>query len=251
MAVDIGPFAIAQTVVAKGDIDVNVARHVALAQAAADEGARLVLFPELALTGYEPALAAGLALNVDDARLTPLREAAMRYGIVLVTGAPLKSAGPPRIAALSFLPDGTVKVYTKQHLHPGEDAAFAAGDGGPALQLDGASVALAVCADVAHAEHPAAASRWGAHLYAASMLVSEHGYENDAALLRAYAREYRMPVAMANHGGPTGGWASAGRSALWDENGTAVIAAPGSGECLLLARRDGAGWHARMIDTPA
>lgn len=248
MAVDIGPFAIAQTVAMKGDIAANVARHVELAEGAARHGARLVLFPELALTGYEPALAAGLALHAGDARLAPLREAAMQHDIMLVTGAPLKTAGLPRIAALSFLPDGTVHVYTKQHLHPGEDAAFAVGDGGAALQRDGAQVALAVCADITHADHPAAAARCGADLYAASVLVSENGYETDAGLLRGYAREHRMPVAMANHGGPSGGWQCAGRSALWDDNGDIVIAAEGAGECLLLARRDRDGWHARAID---
>lgn len=248
MAADIAPFAIAQTVVARGDIAANVARHVALAEAAARSGARLVLFPELALTGYEPALAAGLALAGDDAQLAPLREAAARLGMTLVTGAPLKTPGLPRIAALSFLPDGASRVYTKQYLHPGEETAFAVGDGGAALALDGASVALAVCAEIAHPEHAAAAARGGAHLYAASVLVSENGYEADAARLRGHARDHRMAVAMANHGGPTGGWASAGRSALWDEHGNVVIAAEGAGECLLLVRRQAGQWFGHRLN---
>ena len=243
MPVDIGPFAIAQPVVAKGDIAANVARHVTLAEVAAREGARLVLFPELALTGYEPALVAGLAVAAGDPRLAPLGAAAARLGIVLVTGAPLKTAGLSRIAALSFLPNGTVQVYTKQYLHPGEETAFAVGDGGAGLAFDGAHIALAVCAEIAHPEHAAAAARSGADLYAASVLISENGYAHDAALLRGYAREHRMPVAMANHGGPTGGWASAGRSALWDEDGNVVIAAQGAGECLLVAHRRAGRWH--------
>jgi len=248
MTIDIAPFAIAQPVVARGDIAANVARHVVLAGAAARHGARLVLFPELALTGYEPALATELALAADDPQLAPLRAAAASHGIVLVTGAPLKTPGLPRIAALSFLPDGSVQVHTKQHLHPGEDAAFAVGEGGAGLAVGDAQVVLAVCAEIAHAAHPAAAARGGAHLYAASVLVSENGYEHDAGLLQGYAREHRMAVAMANHGGPTGGWTSAGRSALWDEHGQRVIAAAGAGECLLLARRDRDGWHAGTID---
>ncbi|WP_338758485.1 carbon-nitrogen hydrolase family protein [Massilia sp. METH4] len=244
---DVGPIAIAQTVAVKGDIAANLARHGALAQIAAGEGARLVLFPELALTGYEPGLAAGLALEAGDARLAPLREAAVGNGIVIVTGAPLKTAGLPLIAALSFLPDGATQVYTKQCLHAGEESAFAPGDGGVALSLDDVHIALAVCADTTRREHVAAAARGGAGLYAASMLISENGYAQDAAMLAGYARELRMPVAMANHGGPTGGWASAGRSALWDEDGNVVIAAEGAGECLLLAWRDRHGWRARTI----
>jgi predicted amidohydrolase len=247
MPVDIAPFAIAQPVVARGDIAANIARHLVLAEAAARHGARLVLFPELALTGYEPALAAGLALAADDLQLVPLRDAAARHGIVIVTGAPLKAPGLPRIAALSFLPDGAMQVYTKQHLHPGEEAAFAVGEGGAGLALGGAQVALAVCAEIAHAAHAANAARCGADLYAASVLVSESGYAHDAGLLAGYAREHRMPVAMANHGGPTGGWASAGRSTLWNEQGQVVIGADGDGECLLLAQREQGrrrGWRA-------
>jgi predicted amidohydrolase len=251
MAADIAPFAIAQAIPVKGDIAANVARHVVLAETAARAGARLVLFPELALTGYEPALAAGLALAADDAQLAPLGAAAARSGIVLVTGAPLQAAGLPRIAALSFLPDGTARVYTKQYLHPGEETAFAVGDGGAALALDGATVALAVCAEIAHPEHAAAAARGGADLYAASVLISENGYEHDAALLRGHAREHRMPVAMANHGGPTGGWTCAGRSAVWDENGSIVIAAEGAGECLLLARRQAGRWIGQRLGVQA
>ena len=79
------------------------------------------------------------------------------------------------------------------------------------------------------------------------MLISENGYAHDAALLRGYAREHRMPVAMANHGGVTGGWQSAGRSALWDDHGDVVIAADGAGGCLLLAHRQAGRWHGRQV----
>jgi predicted amidohydrolase len=240
--------AAAQSVVVKGDIAANVARHVALAERAAAEGARLVLFPELSLSGYEPALAAQLALRPDDARLAPLRDVAVRAGIVVVAGAPLVNPhGQPLIAALTFTPQAALYVYTKQYLHPGEEAAFAPGTGGNALDVDGSRVALAVCAEIAHARHAAAAAEEGARLYAASVLVSVNGYVADAALLQGYARTYRMPVLMANHGGVTGGWESAGRSALWDARGELVVAAAGGGECLLVARCDDGGWSGRIV----
>ena len=247
MAPDLAPFAVAQSVAVRGDIGANVAGHVRLAQRAAAAGARLVLFPELALTGYEPGLAAQLALAPDDARLAPLRAVAAHAGIVIVTGAPLATAAKPAIAALSFLPDGAVEVYTKRHLHPGEETAFAPGTGGAGLFIGMAQVALAVCAEIAHPSHAAAAASGGAALYAASVLVSEQGYAADAALLQGHARTHRMPVAMANHGGPTGGWTSAGRSAVWDEAGGVVVAAEGAGECLLLARRTAGIWDGSAI----
>jgi predicted amidohydrolase len=248
MAPELAPFAVVQSIALRGDIGANVGRHVRLAERAAHAGARFVLFPELALTGYEPELAAQLALTPDDPRLAPLRDVAVRESVTLVTGAPLRSPGHPAIAALSFLPDGSVHVYTKQYLHPGEERAFRAGTGGAPLALGNVRVALAVCAEIAHAGHAAAAAQSGAGLYAASVLVSEGGYAADAGLLQGYARTHRMPVAMANHGGPTGGWASAGRSAVWDENGEVVVAAAGTGESVLLAERSGGVWRGRTLD---
>ena len=247
---DLPLFAAAQTVVARGDIAANVARHVVLAAMAARHGARFILFPELSLTGYEPTLAGELALAHDDERLAPLRDTARCEGIVIVAGAPLgNDAALPLIAALTFLPDGTTHVYTKQHLHDGEEAAFACGQGGAPLDVDGTQVALAVCAEIGHASHAAAAAQSGAQLYAASVLVSENGHAADAALLQGHAATHGLPVLMANHGGPSGGWECAGRSAVWDETGTLVAAAPGGGECLLMARRFVGQWEATLLGT--
>ncbi len=247
---DLPTLAAAQTVVVKGDIAANVARHVALAALAAGAGAKLILFPELSLTGYEPELAGELALRADDARLVPLRDAAAAHGIVVIAGAPLANdGGLPLIASLTFRPDGTTAVYTKQHLHGGEETAFAAGQGGAMLDVEGAAIALAVCADFTHSSHARAAALAGARVYAASVLVSVNGYDNDAALLQGHAAAHTMPVLMANHGGPSGGWHCAGRSAVWDEEGRLVVAAAGAGECLLLAGRSGGVWNGRVLDT--
>ena len=45
--------AVAQTCPVGGDVDANLEEHVRLAHIAADKGARLVVFPELSLSGYE------------------------------------------------------------------------------------------------------------------------------------------------------------------------------------------------------
>src|SRR5262245_49180133 len=46
-------FAAAQTIPLRGDVDANLEQHARLAQVAADEQARVLVFPELSLTGYE------------------------------------------------------------------------------------------------------------------------------------------------------------------------------------------------------
>jgi len=230
----------------KGDIAANLARHLVLARQAAALGARLALFPELSLTGYEPDVASATALRGDDARLAPLAKLAQSSGMAIVVGAPLRIAGTLYIGAISLLPDGRVTEYTKQHLHTGEDAVFTAGCGGAAIDIEGVPVALAVCADFTHASHAQAAAQSGAMLYAASVLVSPGGYAKDSEILRGYAERHAMPVLMSNHGGPTGGWQSAGRSALWDERGQLVVEG-GPGECLVLASRTAGGWQGRVV----
>jgi len=245
MAFEFPLVAAIQSASVKGDIAANLTRHLALARQAASLGARLALFPELSLTGYEPDVAAATALRGDDARFAPLAELAHSSGMTIVVGAPLRIGGILYIGAISFLPDGRVAEYTKQHLHDGEDAVFTAGFGGAALDIGDAPVALAVCADFTHASHAQAAAQSGARLYAASVLVSPGGYAKDSEILRGYAEQHAMPVLMSNHGGPTGGWQSAGRSALWDESGRLVVEG-GPGECLVLASRTAGGWQGRV-----
>jgi predicted amidohydrolase len=53
--------AVAQTCPVKGDVQANLAEQLRLTQIAASEGAQIVVFPELSLTGYELRLARALA----------------------------------------------------------------------------------------------------------------------------------------------------------------------------------------------
>lgn len=66
---------VAQTVPVRGDVDANIEQHLRLIRIAAEERARIVVFPELSLTGYELDLAGALAFEQADARLAPLLDA--------------------------------------------------------------------------------------------------------------------------------------------------------------------------------
>lgn len=143
--------------------------------------------------------------------------------------------------------DGSLGVYSKQHLHLGEEVAFAPGYGGETLLVGADNIALAVCADFTHASHAAAAAEQGADVYAAGVLITEKGYGPDTGLLKGYALTHSMVVLMANHGGATGGWESAGRSAIWSANGSLVAAAPGTGDLIVIARRDVDGWSGQVV----
>ena len=61
--------------------------------------------------------------------MAPLRELAQELRLTAVVGMPVRLAPQAGvlIGALVLGADGSVGVYTKQHLHPGEELAFAAG----------------------------------------------------------------------------------------------------------------------------
>ena len=240
-------FAVAQAISIPGDVVENVARHVRLAALAATHGARLVVFPELSLTSYDLRLTTGDAIAIDDGRLATLDTLAARHGLIVVAGAPLAAAEGLQIAALVFRPDGRRSSHTKQYLHPGEEVAFRAGPGGPPVRVDDHLVGLAICADIVHPAHASAAAAVGATVYAAGVLISENGYAPDTALLHRYAAEHQMLVLMANYGAPTGGWVSAGRSAVWVPGGRLLAEAPAHGEAVVVARHTGVEWEGRVV----
>ncbi|MHC8386832.1 carbon-nitrogen hydrolase family protein [Pseudomonas sp. MDT2-39-1] len=242
--------AAAQSISIAGDLAANIAWHQRFMQVAAEQGVQLLVFPELSLTGYERGLAAELAIDPNDEVLRPLRDFARELGVTSVVGMPIRLSddSPVLIGALVLGADGSLGVYSKQHLHPGEEVAFAPGTGGSTLKIGTETIALAVCADFSHASHAAAAAEQRADLYAAGVLITEDGYAPDTALLQGYACTHSMAVLMANHGGVTGGWESAGRSAIWAADGSLISAAPGTGKLLVVARRDADGWNGQIVN---
>ena len=240
--------AAAQTVPKRGDVDANVAQHLDLARRAADEGAALVLYPELSLTGYELDLAADLAFTHDDPRLDPLREFARESGVTLVVGAPLRHDDKLLLTVLILKPDGGVAHYAKRHLgafpadvNPGgpvpppEPSVFAPGTEHPVLELGGRKVAFAICADIGHPQHVADAAARSADTLLASMFFLPQDRETEHGRLSGYAREHEMWVVVGNYGGPTGGLPSGGASGAWSPAGEPIGVLGSSGSGVIVA----------------
>lgn len=241
--------AAAQTISTPGDLVANIERHCAFVHTAAAAGVNLLLFPELSLSGYEPDLLASCVIDPAGSALAPLRELAQRHGMTLVLGAPLASASKhPYIGAIVLFADGSNATYHKRHLHPGEERWACPGTVEAAsFPLDNERFALAICADTSHTEHACAAAATGASLYLAGMLVSEQGYAADSATLQRHAANHGYGVLMANHGGPSGGYVSAGRSAFWNAAGQLVASTTGAGEQLLVLRGQNDNWSAELL----
>lgn len=237
---------LAQLAALAGDLDANLARHLAVIEAAARQGVSLLVFPELSLTGYEPGLAAALSLSPRSERLAPLRAAAERCGIHVVAGLPLNGEIRPRVGVVIFDPEGGEPMtYAKRYLHPGEEAAFEVGEAQIVCEIGGEHVALAICADTNASEHAEHCAALGATVYLAGALITAGGYGADTRRLAEIAERYAMLVGMANHNGVSGGMVAIGHSGFWTAAGP--LSTADGGDALVIATRQDDGWRGQVV----
>ncbi|MFJ7954975.1 carbon-nitrogen hydrolase family protein [Streptomyces sp. NPDC096319] len=206
-----------------GDIDANVRTIAGLVRAAGAEGARVVVFSELSLTGYEPSLirdSPGLVLTEDDACLEPVREACRAVGAAAVVNGPVRTAGSGAgITTLVVGPDGSLLArYDKQHLYGVEAEVFAAGSTDGRFALDGVRFALATCYDN---RFPALAERAAADGCAVYLASSVLGADNDSfeTVYPARARDFGLHVVLGNVLGPNEDGVGCGLAGAWGPDG--------------------------------
>jgi 5-aminopentanamidase len=172
--------AAAQAESVPGDVAGNVATATDLVGAAAERGARVVVLPELFLTGYAPeSWSVDQALTTEDPRLAPLRAVAAEGRVVVVAGAAVRRRAEAVTLSLVVVDDdGSVSApYDKQHLFEAERGFFTPGDHGASLVVDGWELGLGVCYDGCFPEHAGAAAADGARGYlcpSAYFVGSEH-----------------------------------------------------------------------------
>lgn len=223
--------AAAQAQPVSGDVTANIARTVELTRIAADRGAKLVVFPEKFLSGYEPDLIAGdpakYAFDEHDARLEPIRQVCREREIAVIVGAATRGIGGVdglHISSLIFNRSGElIEPYHKQHLYSGETKIYRPGTQGCMLEIDGWRLALGVCYDSGFPEHARNAAVNGAHAYLVSALFSvKTGYHQSRIWFPARAFDNTLYVLLSNHVGTTGGWETCGASAIWGPYGDVV-----------------------------
>ncbi|WP_034915372.1 carbon-nitrogen hydrolase family protein [Erwinia sp. 9145] len=232
-----------------GDIDWNISHHLEFIRCAAEHRVDLLVFPELSLTGYELALAPQLAMSIHDPRLDVFTRAAHDAQMTIVIGLPLSTGQQVLLSALAFLPEGTRMAYGKRNLFGDEKRIFQPGESLPLFGYARHQVAMAICADIKIEEFARDASERGADLYATGMLLSREGYAEDSAHLARWAQQFSMTVLMANYALPTGGYQSAGKSAVWDESGRQIVVG-GADEEVVIARREGHHWQGEVHPLP-
>jgi predicted amidohydrolase len=232
----------------RGDMDRNIATHAMAMAAAAAHQVSVLVFPELSLTGYEPDLAADLAISAADERLAPLLALARQHRIAAVLGAPLRNGtAKPSLGALVLTTSGGTRTYHKMHLGGSEPTYFTPGDTPCVFAVAGHTIGIAICADSAQPSHPQAYADLGANIYAAGVFLNTEWYVSDVPRLARYAVRHGMLTLMANQATSVGTYTSVGKSAVWAPDGALLAQAEGTEDALVIATNHGAAWDAEVI----
>jgi NAD+ synthase (glutamine-hydrolysing) len=245
--------ALAQIDSVVGDIDGNAARIVDWLGRARDENADLVLFPELAVTGYPP----------EDLLLRPgFVRAAQRAveGIAKETRGITALVGAPRLDtdlynACYVLAHGDVRcVYRKRYLPNygvfDEDRYFAPGDDLYLLRFGEVLVGPTICEDVWQPGPPAtdlalAGAQLVANISASPFHVGKDREREE--MLRVRARDNSCFFALCNAVGGQDELIFDGHSVVIDDEGEVLARAAGFEEALLVVDVDPAAAVGRRL----
>jgi NAD+ synthase (glutamine-hydrolysing) len=134
-----------------GDIAGNEAKIVDGLESATRGGAQLVLFPELAVTGYPPEDLLLKEHFLADARAALERIASRVQGVVALVGFPERADDVYNSCAV--LADGSVQAIYRKVFLPNygvfdEQRYFQAGPGGAVIELGDVTVGLTICEDI-------------------------------------------------------------------------------------------------------
>jgi len=214
--------AVAQPPCVAYDVAENARAH---AEAVREARARVVVFPELSLTGYE---LDAPTITADDPRLRPLVEACAETGSLALAGAPAAGeAGAAHIAMLTVTGEGATVAYRKLWLGSTEALRFTPGSQPAVIEVDGWRLGLAICKDTGIRQHAVDTVALGIDVYVAGVLESAEDAAIQDERARRIATEHQVWVAVASFAGATGeGYDhAAGRSAIWKPGGVLVAQA--------------------------
>jgi predicted amidohydrolase len=214
--------AAAQPRCAAKNVHHNAAAHAELIRNA---DARIVLFPELSLTGYE--LDAD-PVALDDPALDVIVRACEETDSVALVGAPLRgSESESYIGVLRVDATGVAPAYRKCFLGGDEPAHFMPGDGPVVIEVDGWRAGLGVCKDTGVEQHISQTAALNIDVYLAGLVHHTHELEMQEQRAQQLAQACNAYVAFASFAGPTGGGfdQTAGVSSLWSPAGSPIARA--------------------------
>jgi NAD+ synthase (glutamine-hydrolysing) len=248
--------ALAQTNSVVGDIGGNEEKITAQIAAARDAGAQLVVFPELALTGYPPEDLLLKEHFLADTRAALERIAAGVEGIVAIVGYPERAEDVYNAAAI--LAGGAVQAsYRKIHLPNygvfDELRYFQPGQRGATIQIDGVTVGVTICEDIWQPGPPLSEEALSGARVIVNLSASPYHAGKSVARERMLAQRARDELTVVAFCALVGGQDELvfdGGSVVVDHEGAVVARAPQFEEALLVVVVDQVtAGSARLRDT--
>jgi NAD+ synthase (glutamine-hydrolysing) len=248
--------ALAQMNAVVGDVGGNAAKITDQIAAARDAGAQLVVFPELALTGYPPEDLLLKEHFLADTRETLDQIAAGVEGIVAIVGYPERAEDVYNAAAI--LADGTVQAnYRKIHLPNygvfDELRYFQSGQRGATIEVDGVTVGVTICEDIWQPGPPLSDEALSGARIIVNLSASPYHSGKSATRERMIAQRARDELTVVAFSALVGGQDELvfdGGSVVIDHEGTVVARAPQFEEALLVTDVDPVtAGSARLRDT--
>ena len=213
---------IAQTEPIKGNVSANIEAHIRLIELALKHHSESIFFPELSLTGYEPELANQIAIHQEDKQLDIFQQICDQNNIIIGLGMPTRYESQIRISMIIFKPNKPRHIYSKQQLHSDEYPYFEKGNEQVIIKTNSMQIAPAICYESLQPSHVENAHKLGANIYLASVAKSAKGVEKAFDYYPRIAKQYKMPVLMANCVGLCDNFLSVGKSAVWTNEGKLI-----------------------------
>ncbi len=239
-----------QFTVQQGDIDTNVAYVRKALSRVADQGADLVVLPEMWSTGFAYKALGEMAQRTE-ALVAELCDISARYKLVIVGSQPEPADEGRVFNTIHVIDNGQIAAsYRKLHLFSllGEDKAFKAGDSWCLAETSIGKLGVIICYDLRFPELSRRLALEGARVICVPAQWPRPRQEHWRALLRARAIENQLYVVSCNACGLIGKLDFFGMSMVIDPQGE-VTADAGEEPCEILAPLDWLAmdeWRARI-----
>ena len=211
--------AVAQTKPVRGDIQRNTEAHKKLIGLAIANGADIIVFPELSITGYEPQLAKELATEINDKRFDDFQKLSDSNAITIAIGVPIKVNSGICIGMILFQSNSSRNVYYKKYIHEDEEPFFMSGQNDVGVIGEKNDIGLAICYELNVPAHAEDAFNKGAKYYIASAVKSKSTMEKNFNRLEEISKKYGMTTFLSNCVGESGGYDCGGKSSIWNNKG--------------------------------
>jgi predicted amidohydrolase len=226
-----------------GDVESNRSKVIDRIREAADRAARLIIFPECAITGYafeSLEEAAQFAEPIDGPTAEAVARACQQTGLYAVVGFIEKDESRYFNAAMLAGPEGVIGSYRKVHMpYIGADRFLTPGDRPfEVFDLAIGRLGILICYDISFPESARTLKLMGAELIALPTNWPPGARRNPEFVLNARALENHVNFAATNRVGTERGWPFIGRSIVVDFNGDTLVEGSDDGEEMLVAEID-------------